>query len=58
MSLTITSIGSSSRGNCYVLDNGETRLFLEAGISLKKIQQQTGFSVSSAVGCLVTHGHL
>ena len=57
MNLTITSIASSSAGNCYLLDNGSSRLMIECGITWKRIQQATGYTTSTLAGCLVTHGH-
>ena len=55
--LTITHIASSSRGNCYLVSDGETKLLLEAGISMKRILQGVSFGLSSISGCLVTHEH-
>lgn len=55
--LKITPIASSSSGNCFLLDNGTSRFFLEAGVSLKTVRQKAGHSVSSAAGCLCSHFH-
>lgn len=51
-------LGSSSKGNCYLLksDSGET-LMIECGIRFKKIQQALSFNYSSVVGCIMTHEH-
>ena len=55
--ITITTLGSSSAGNAYLVDDGETKLLLEAGLPYKEIQRGTGFRVSSLAGCLVSHAH-
>ena len=55
--ITITVIGSSSAGNCYVVSNGDTRLMLECGLPWKKIKQEIGYTTSSIDGVLVTHEH-
>ena len=55
--IEIKVLASSSAGNCYRIDDGKTPLLLEAGIPLKKIQQATGYTVTSVKGCLVTHEH-
>lgn len=55
--IDIKVLASSSSGNCYLIDDGETKLLLEAGISLKRIQKGTAYQVTSVAGCLVTHEH-
>lgn len=55
--IDILPLASSSSGNCYMIDDGETKLLLEAGISLKRMQQGTGYKITSVAGCLVTHEH-
>jgi phosphoribosyl 1,2-cyclic phosphodiesterase len=56
--MEIKTIGSSSSGNCYRLKSNDKTLILECGIPVSKIKQSLNFSVSSASGCLVSHGHL
>lgn len=55
--MTFTSLASSSKGNCYVVDDGETRLLLECGISMRRIQKGLNFGQSGINACLVTHEH-
>ena len=55
--ITITTLGSSSAGNAYLVDDGETKLLLEAGLPYKEIQRGTGFRISSLAGCLISHAH-
>lgn len=50
-------IASSSKGNCYLLENQNGALLLEAGLPIKKIKQALNFDFSSIKGCLVTHEH-
>ena len=57
--LTVKTISSSSRGNCYKLTSGSGEfILLECGVQMSAIKKALDFKVSSAVGCLVSHGHL
>jgi phosphoribosyl 1,2-cyclic phosphodiesterase len=56
--IKITALASSSKGNCYHIDDGSFPLLIECGISYKKIQQGIGFKMSSLKGCLVSHEHM
>ena len=51
------SFASSSSGNAYSVSDRDTRILLECGISLKKLQKLSGFSLSEFQACLVTHEH-
>lgn len=55
--ITIIPLASSSAGNAYLVDDGTTKLLLEAGIRYKDIQQGVGFRMSELAGCLITHEH-
>ncbi len=55
--MTFTSLASSSRGNCYVVSDGETAILLECGISFRRIKKGLGFDLSAIRGCLVSHEH-
>jgi phosphoribosyl 1,2-cyclic phosphodiesterase len=50
-------LGSSSSGNCYLLTNGQETLIIECGIKFREVQKTLDFSLSSIVGCIVSHGH-
>ncbi|MEI6059419.1 MAG: MBL fold metallo-hydrolase [Bacteroidota bacterium] len=50
-------IGSSSKGNCYLLRGETETLILEAGVSVKEVKKALNFDFSSVVGCLATHCH-
>lgn len=57
--LTVKTISSSSKGNCYKLTSGTGDfILLECGVPITTIKKALNFKVSSAVGCLVSHGHL
>lgn len=51
-------LGSSSRGNCCLLENDKEVLIIELGISFKDIKKAMDFDISKVVGALVTHEHL
>lgn len=52
------SLASSSAGNAYVVDDGESRLLLECGLPFRRLSKGLGFTVSALCGCLVSHEHL
>lgn len=51
-------IGSSSKGNCYLLQasTGET-LIVEAGVRMQQVKQALAWQLDKVVGCLCTHRH-
>ena len=51
------SFASSSSGNAYVVSDAETMILIECGISHKKLQKLSGFSLSEFKACLVSHEH-
>jgi len=50
-------LGSSSLGNCYLLENDGECLILEAGIPFKEVKKALDFNISKIVGVFVTHEH-
>lgn len=56
--MKLTCLGSSSAGNCYLLqaDSGET-LILDCGIPIKEIKKGLNWNVKDVVGVLCTHQH-
>ena len=50
-------LGSSSHGNCYILERGEQALLIECGVSWKEIQQGLDFNLSRVGACLISHEH-
>lgn len=51
------ALASSSAGNAYIVSDRDTRILLECGVSHKKLQKLSGFSLSEFRACLVTHEH-
>ncbi len=51
------SLASSSKGNAYIVSDKDTRILLECGLSLKRLQELSGFSLSHFQACLVSHEH-
>ncbi|EPH66148.1 hypothetical protein D931_01387 [Enterococcus faecium 13.SD.W.09] len=54
--LDIKILGSSSKGNCYVLSDGGSSIMLEAGLSPRQMAKQ-GVKLSAIDALLVTHEH-
>jgi phosphoribosyl 1,2-cyclic phosphodiesterase len=48
---------SSSKGNCYTINDGNTKLLIECGIGFKEIQHKLNFKTSDIAGCLISHSH-
>ena len=55
--MRFTALASSSAGNAYIVDDSETRILIECGISHRKLKQLSGFSLSQFAACLVSHEH-
>ena len=53
--MTIKVLGSSSAGNCYVLEDGGHRLILDAGVKLNDILRAIDYDTNTL--CLITHSH-
>ena len=55
--MTLKVLGSSSHGNCYILENESEALILEAGVKFTQVKHALNFNISKVVGCLITHEH-
>lgn len=55
--MIIKTLASSSAGNCYLVDDGKTRLLLDAGIKFTAIQQALDYRTNEISGCLISHVH-
>lgn len=51
------ALASSSAGNAYIVSDDDTRILLECGVSHKKLQKLSGFSLSEFQACIVSHEH-
>ena len=50
-------LGSSSAGNCYLLENETECLMIECGISIKEVKKVMNFNIRKIVGWVATHHH-
>lgn len=50
-------IGSSSRGNCYILQNEDEALIIEMGCKFQEVLKVTNYRRSKIVGAIITHNH-
>ncbi len=55
--MELLCLGSSSKGNSYLLSNGQEAVALEAGIPFKEVKKATGWNIGGVRGCLVSHKH-
>lgn len=55
--MKLKCIGSSSSGNCYLLESSAQTLILECGVKINEIKKALGWSLSKVCGCLVSHRH-
>lgn len=56
--MTFHSLASSSKGNAYLVSDGETTLLLECGLTFKALKYRAGFRLAQIGACFVTHEHL
>lgn len=55
--MKVLILGSSSEGNCYILQGERETLVIEAGVKFSEIKKALKFDLSSVVGCCITHEH-
>jgi phosphoribosyl 1,2-cyclic phosphodiesterase len=55
--MELTTIGTGSKGNAYILSNGDEALLIECGVNINDIKKTLDFDLSKVVGCIVTHEH-
>ncbi len=48
---------SSSDGNLYTLESGDSRIIIECGVTWKKLQKALDHKIDNVDFCLVTHEH-
>lgn len=56
--MEIKVIASGSKGNCYLIDDKQSQILLDAGVPIKQIQIGCGFKVSALSGALISHSHM
>ena len=50
-------LGSSSSGNCYILESDTEALIIEAGLPFIEVKKALNFNVRKIVGVVVSHSH-
>ena len=55
--MKMTILGSSSKGNCYVLQNDSEAIIIEAGISLAEVKKALGWNIAKVKVCIISHQH-
>lgn len=50
-------LGSSSKGNCYLLAGRSEVLIIEAGVKFASVKKALGYDLRKVAGCLVSHQH-
>lgn len=51
------AVASGSHGNCYIVDDGHTKLMLECGLSIKQLRKKGRFIAHEIQACLTSHEH-
>lgn len=55
--MEVIVLGSSSSGNCYILQGESETLILECGLPFSEVQKALHYEIGSIVGALVSHRH-
>lgn len=55
--MLIKTLATGSTGNCYLIDDGYTRLLIELGITFKQIQKALNYETSKIAAALISHSH-
>ena len=55
--MKIKILGSSSSGNCYIIESSGKKIILELGINFKKLQQSLDFNFDNVVCVCISHSH-
>ena len=50
-------LGSSSSGNCYILENETEALIIESGIHFSEVKKALNFNIAKITALLVSHEH-
>lgn len=51
-------LSSSSLGNCYIIENNDEAIIIEAGVNIKKIKENLNFNLDKIRGVIISHVHL
>lgn len=55
--MVLKVLGSGSSGNCYMLENENEALIIEAGLPFMEVKKELDFNVIKIVGVLASHTH-
>jgi len=55
--VTVRSLASSSKGNAYLVGNGEVSLLIDDGLSYRELKNRAGDELDRVIAVLVTHSH-
>ena len=55
--MKLNILGSSSSGNCYILQSDSEALIIEVGLRMTAIKEALGFNLNKVAGCIVSHLH-
>lgn len=53
----IKCLGSGSKGNGWIIDDGREVLIVDCGVPVKEMKIAIDFEISRVVGCIVSHCH-
>lgn len=56
--MNLKVLGSSSSGNCYLIEVNNEKLILDAGVNFKIVQKELNFNFNGIEGVLITHEHM
>ena len=56
--MNIKSLGSSSKGNAYIINDGVTTILIDCGLPIKELKRKSEFKIPSILdGCIISHEH-
>ena len=55
--MVLKVLGSSSKGNCYILEASDGILIIEAGVPAAEVKKAIGFNIGKVLACIVSHRH-
>lgn len=55
--MKLNCVGSSSKGNCYILQNDDEALIIEAGYGLAEVKKALGWNIAKVKACIISHQH-
>ena len=54
--MEIKALASSSKGNCYIIDDGNTSIMIEAGIPIQRMKEELKFNLPKHA--IISHSHM